>query len=138
MLVLAAALIALTVGILGTLDTGVLFRRVLAVAIIAFLVLVFWNHEAWIASANIDRVATTGKLDAKYITRDLSPNAIPVIVRRLPSLPDPIRGELLGEIVARYGTRRRLPPSRGFEWNLRREQARDALVSIGLPRDRTP
>jgi hypothetical protein len=138
MLVLAAALITLTVGILGTLDTGVLFRRVLAVAIIAFLVLVFWNHEAWIASANIDRVATTGKLDAKYITRDLSPNAIPVIVRRLPSLPDPIRGELLGEIVARYGTRRRLPPSRGFEWNLRREQARDALVSIGLPRDRTP
>jgi hypothetical protein len=134
MLVLAIALIALAAGILGTLDTEVLFRRVFAVAVTAFLVLVFWNHEAWIASANIDRVASTGKLDAKYITRELSPNAIPVIVGRLPSLPDPVRSELLGELVARYGTQRRLPPDRWFEWNLRREQAREALARIGLPR----
>ena len=134
MLVVAAALIALAVGVLGTLDIGVLFRRVFVVAVSAFLILVFWNHEAWIASANIDRVATTGKLDARYIARDLSPNAIPVIVTRLPSLPDPLRSELHGQLVARYGTRRRLPPGRWFEWNLRREQAREALARIGLPR----
>lgn len=133
MIVLAIALVLLGAGILGTLDTGVLFRRVFAVAVAAFLVLVVWNHEAWIASANIDRVAATGKLDARYIVRDLSPNAIPVMVRRLPSLPDPVRGELMGELVARYGTRG-FRPTRWFEWNLRREQAREALASIGLPR----
>ena len=134
MVVLAAALLALAAGVIGTLDTGLLFRRVFAVAVAAFLVLVFWNHEAWIASANIDRVATTGKLDARYITRDLSANAIPVIVRRLPSLPEPVRGQLQGELVARYGNPRRLGPDQWFEWNLRRHQAREALRSIGLPR----
>lgn len=134
MLVLAAALVALAAGVLGTLDTGSLFRRVFTVAVAAFLVLVFWNHEAWIASANMDRVATTGKLDAKYITRELSPNAIPVIVRRMPSLPEPVRSQLHAELVARYGNPRRLAPDRWFEWNLRRQQAREALRSIGLPR----
>ncbi|MDP9176424.1 MAG: DUF4173 domain-containing protein [Gemmatimonadota bacterium] len=134
MLVLAVALIALAAGILGTLDIGSLFRRVFTVAVAAFLVLVFWNHEAWIASANMDRVATTGKLDARYIARDLSPDAIPVIVTRLQSLPEPVRGQLHAELVARYGNPRRLAPGRWFEWNLRREQAREALRRIGLPR----
>jgi hypothetical protein len=133
MIVLAAALMALVLGVLGTLDIGSLFRRVFSVAVVAFLILVFWNHEAWIASANMDRVATTGKLDAKYIARDLSPNAIPVIVSRLPSLPEPVRSEVRAELVARYANPRRLPPDRWFEWNLRRRQAREALRTIGLP-----
>jgi len=133
MVVLVAALIALTVGVMRTLDTGVLFRQVFAVAVIAFVVLVFWNHEAWIASANINRSATTGKLDATYITRDLSPNAIPVVVSQLRTLPEPMRTEVHDAIVARYGNGRRLPPGRWFEWNLRRRQARAALASLGLP-----
>src|SRR5688500_14008 len=134
MLVLGVALIALAAGILGTLDIGSLFRRVFTVAVIAFLVLVFWNHEAWIASANMDRVATTGKLDARYIARDLSPDALPVIVTRLASLPEPVRGQLHAELVARYGNPRRLAPDSWFEWNLRRQKAREALRRIGLPR----
>ena len=134
MLVLGVALIALAAGILGTLDIGSLFRRVFTVAVVAFLVLVFWNHEAWIASANMDRVATTGKLDARYIARDLSPDALPVIVTRLASLPEPLRGQLHAELVARYGNPRRLAPDRWFEWNLRRQKAREALRRIGLPR----
>ena len=134
MLVLGVALIALAAGILGTLDIGTLFRRVFTVAVVAFLVLVFWNHEAWIASANMDRVATTGKLDARYIARDLSPDALPMIVTRLASLPEPLRGQLHAELVARYGNPRRLAPDRWFEWNLRRQKAREALRRIGLPR----
>ena len=134
MLVLGVALIALAAGILGTLDIGSLFRRVFTVAVVAFLVLVFWNHEAWIASANMDRVATTGKLDARYIARDLSPDALPVIVTRLASLPEPLRGQLHAELVARYGNPRRLAPDSWFEWNLRRQKAREALRRIGLPR----
>jgi hypothetical protein len=134
MVVLAAALLALAVGVIGKLDTGLLFRRVFTVAVAAFLVLVFWNHEAWIASANMDMVATTGKLDARYLTRDLSANAIPVIVRRMPSLPEPVRSQLQAELVTRYKDPRRLAPDQWFEWNLRRQQAREALRSIGLPR----
>lgn len=133
MIVLAAALLALAMGVLSVLDTGILFRRVFAVAVLAFVVLVFWNHEAWIASANIDRFASTGKLDVEYITRDLSPNAIPVIVTRLATLPDPIRTDIRDAIVARYRSGRVLRNDRWFEWNYRREQARAALARMNLP-----
>jgi len=133
MIVLAAALLALAMGVLSVLDAGILFRRVFAVAVLAFMVLVFWNHEAWIASANIDRYSSTGKLDVEYITRDLSPNAIPVIVGRLASLPDPIRTDLRDAIVARYRNPRILRADRWFEWNYRREQARAALAGMNLP-----
>jgi hypothetical protein len=133
MTVLGAALLALAEGVLRTLDTRALFRRVFSIAVLAFLLLVFWNHEGWIASANIDRYATTGKLDVLYLTRDLSPNAIPVAVSSLKTLPEPARTQLHDAIVARYGTGRRLHVDRWFEWNYRRTQARAALASIGLP-----
>ncbi len=133
MVVLVAALIALTVGVMRTLDTGVLFRQIFTVAVVAFTVLVFWNHEAWIASANIDRSATTGKLDAAYITQQLSPNAIPVVVSRLGTISEPMRTEVREAIVARYGNGPRLHPDEWFEWNLRRRQARAALATLGLP-----
>ena len=134
MTVLGAALLALAEGVLRILDTRALFRRVFALAVLAFLLLVFWNHEGWIASANIDRYATTGKLDVVYLTRDLSPNAIPVAVSSLRTLPEPARTQLHDAIVARYGTGRRLHAAdRWFEWNYRRNHARAALHSIGLP-----
>jgi hypothetical protein len=133
MTVLGAALLALAEGVLRILDTRVLFRRVFSLAVLAFLLLVFWNHEGWIASANINRYATTGKLDVSYLTRDLSPNAIPVAVSSLKTLPEPARTQLHDAIVARYGTGRRLHSDRWFEWNYRRNQARAALQTIGLP-----
>ncbi len=136
MIVVAVALLALASGVLTTLDTRALFRRVFAVAVLAFVVLVFWNHEGWIASANIDRYASTGKLDVKYITRDLSPNAIPAVVSGLTRLPDPARTQLRDAIVARYGNGRRLRPDQWFEWSYRRQKAREALARIGLPQPR--
>ena len=133
MVVLAFALLALAMGVLTILDTGILFRRVFAVGVLAFAVLVFWNHEAWIASANIERFASTGKLDVKYITSELSPNAIPVIVARLATLPDPIRTDIRDAIAARYRSGRILRDDRWFEWNYRRDQARAALARMNLP-----
>src|SRR6266550_19276 len=133
MLVVGAALIAVAVAVFGTLDMDVLFRRVFAVAVAAFAVLVFWNHEGWIASENIDRYRTTGKLDVVYITRDLSPNAIPVVVSKLPALPEPVRTELHDAIVKRYGDGRRVQQNDWFEWNLHRTQAREALAGLGIP-----
>jgi hypothetical protein len=133
MIVLAFALFALAVEVLTTLDTRALFRRVFAVAVAAFMVLMFWNHQGWIASKNIDRYATTGKLDVPYLVRELPPDAIPVIVSRLSTLPDPKRTELRDAIVARYQNSRRLRADRWFEWNYRRRQAREALARMGLP-----
>jgi hypothetical protein len=133
MVVLAAALLTLAMGVLTVLDTGILFRRVFAVAILAFAVLLFWNHEAWIAAANIDRFASTGKLDVEYITHELSANAIPVIAARLSTLPDPIRADVRDAIVKRYRDPRTLRSDRWFEWNYRREQARAALARMNLP-----
>jgi hypothetical protein len=133
MIVLAFALFALAVEVLTTLDTRALFRRVFAVATVALVVLVFWNHEGWIASKNIDRYATTGKLDVRYLVSDLSPNAIPVLVSRLSTLPDPKRGELRDAIATRYRNPRRLGRDRWFEWNYRRQLAREALARMGLP-----
>ena len=132
MIVLAVALLVLATGVLTVLDTGILFRRAFAVAVLAFAVLVFWNHEAWIASENIDRFASTGKLDVKYITSELSPNAIPVIVARLATLPDPIRTDIRDAVVARYRSGRVLRDDRWFEWNYRRDQARAALARMNL------
>jgi hypothetical protein len=137
MLVVGAALIAVAVAVNTTLDMDVLFRRVFAVAVAAFAVLVFWNHEGWIASENIDRYRTTGKLDVVYITRDLSPNAIPVIVSKLSALPEPVRTDLHDAILKRYGDARRVQQDQWFEWNLHRTQARAALSSLGIPLDQS-
>jgi len=132
MIVLGVALIALAIGVMTVLDIRSLFRRVFATAALAFLVLVFWNHEAWIASTNIDRFATTGKLDAKYLGRELGPNAVPVIVERMPNLPEPQRIDLRTNLQTAYGLRQRMFANRWYEWNYRRQRAKEALATIGI------
>jgi len=133
MIVVAAALLALMWEIRGTVQTSRLFRRSAGVAIGVFIVLAYWNHEAWIAGRNIDRLATTGRLDVIYLTRDLSPDAVPTLVRRLPTLPEPSRGELQRALASRYTGRARLFNREWYEWNLRRNRAREALVELGIP-----
>jgi hypothetical protein len=133
MLVLAAGLVALTIEVMATVDTGRLFRRSFAVAVAAFTVLVFWNHEAWIADENIDRSIATGKdLDVTYLATNLSPNAVPIEVARLATIPEPVRAALQQALVARYGTGHQLSDDRWFEWNFRRQEARAALATIGI------
>ncbi|HUQ20693.1 MAG TPA: DUF4173 domain-containing protein [Gemmatimonadaceae bacterium] len=127
MIVLAVALGWLAVGVYTNLDINALFRRVFATAVLAFLVLVFWNHEAWIASKNIARFAGTPRMDIKYLVNELSLNAVPTLVARIHDLPQPQRTELETQLTARYSKRRHIFDNRWFEWNYRREQARRAL-----------
>jgi hypothetical protein len=133
MIVVAISLFALVAEVRGEIDTRRLFRRIAAVATVAFLILVYWNHEAWIAGRNIDRFATTGKLDVSYLVRDLSPNAVPVIVDRMGSLPPAISAEVRNTLAVKYKNGR--PPLEGqwYEWNLARTRARDALERAGIP-----
>jgi hypothetical protein len=138
MIVLALALIALAVEVQGVVQPSRLFRRTAAAATLAFIVLLYWNHEAWIAERNIDRLAATGRLDIIYLTRDLSPNAVPAIVRRIRTLPEPTRTELRNALVLRYRQRRALRDDRWFEFNAGRSAAVRALASIGVTLDYTP
>jgi hypothetical protein len=129
MTVVAAGLLWLSLEVAGELDAGRLFRRTAAVATILFVALIYWNHEAWIARRNIDRFATTGKLDVAYLARELSPSAIPAIAERLPSLPEPTRSELRSAVLMRYAKRRDMAEGRWFEWNLARDRAREVLTT---------
>jgi hypothetical protein len=123
MIVVAVSLFALSRELMTDLDPSRLFRFTGVAAIIAFMVLVYWNHEAWIADRNIDLYTATGKLDAVYLTRDLSADAIPTLVSRLQSLPEPGKSQLQGALKLRY---KRLHEDRWFEWNVGRSRARAA------------
>ncbi len=123
----AFGLVALSLEVMGGFDAGRLFRRATAGAVILFVALAYWNHEAWIARQNLDRFASDGKLDVAYLTRELSPDAIPVIAERLPSLPDSVASEIRSELQKRYAGRNDLRQRAWYEWNRSRERARKAL-----------
>ena len=129
MTVVAAGLLLLCREVAGALDAGRLFRRTATVATVLFVALIYWNHEAWIARRNIDRFATTGQLDVAYLARELSPNAIPAIAERLPSLPEPTRSALRDSVRMHYAARREMAEGRWYEWNLARARAREVLTT---------
>lgn len=127
MIIVAISLVALVREVLTTLEPSRLFLRAWMTAALTFVVLLYWNHQAWIANRNIDLYASTGKLDTVYLTRDLSEDAIPTIVRRLPTLPEPARSQLQQAVKLRRAPK---GADQWFEWNLGRAGAREA--SIGL------
>jgi hypothetical protein len=123
----AAGLAMLSLEVAGTFDAGRLFRRAASAAVILFIALIYWNHEAWIASRNMDRFVSTGKLDVEYLTRELSPDAIPAIAERLPSLPEPMRSDIRRAVRERYAARNEGRQRTWFEWNLASSRARRAV-----------
>jgi hypothetical protein len=125
----ALGLLALSLEVAGDFDGGRLFRRATAAATMLFVALIYWNHEGWIATRNIDRFASTGKLDIAYLTKELSPDALPAIAEGLSSLPQPMRSEIQEAVRKRYATRRDLRERAWFEWNLAGGRAREALVT---------
>jgi hypothetical protein len=127
MYAVAVGLVMLSLEVARDFDAGRLFRRAAAAATILFIALIYWNHEAWIASRNMDRFASTGKLDVAYLTRGLSPVAIPAIAERLPSLPEPMRSDIRRAVRERYAARSESRQRIWFEWNLASSRARQAL-----------
>lgn len=124
----AAGLVVLALEVARQFDPGRLFRRAAAAALVLFIGLIYWNHEAWIARQNIDRFASTGQLDIPYLAKELSPDAIPAIGERLASLPEPARDELRLAVLEQ-STRRKLDKEpRWFEWNRSRSRAREVLA----------
>jgi hypothetical protein len=75
----------------------------------------------------MDRFASTGKLDVAYLTRGLSPDAVPAIAERLPSLPEPLRSDIRRAVRERYAARKEGRQRSWFEWNLASYRSQRAL-----------
>jgi hypothetical protein len=134
MCAVAAGLLMLSLEVAGDFDAGRLFRRAAGAATILFIALVYWNHEDWIAKQNMDRFAVTGKLDVVYLTQELSPDVIPAIADRLPSMPEPLRSEIRDAMRKRYARRDGRRQRAWFEWNLASARARTAVeASLASP-----
>ncbi len=132
MIVVAIGFLVLTAEIIGTLDTARLFRRAAGVATAALIVLIYWNHEGWIADRNIDRFASTGKLDVIYLVRDLSADAVPTIVDRMAALPEPAASGIRAMLHSTYADGRPRLHGEWYEWNRGRANAAAALRSTGI------
>jgi multisubunit Na+/H+ antiporter MnhB subunit len=130
MLVVALALIALGIELRNQMSPSRFFRRTFAAGTAVFIVLLYWNHSAWIASRNIDRFATTGKLDTRYLASELSLDAVPAIVERLPVIPEPTQTELRNAIRSRHAKHPKLLEMKWYEWNSRRADAAQALLKL--------
>lgn len=125
--VLALALIALWLEIRKggiTIDLG---RRISVMALGAFTILAFWNHDAWIANRNIDRAIVSGKFDALYAA-SLSRDAIPTLVARRGEIPVAERATLESRLACLH----RAEQSKWFEFNLRARAADAALRTAAL------
>lgn len=112
-------------------DVRALSRKALFAALTALACMTFWNRDAWVARANLDRYSVTGKLDTDYLTRDLSADAYPTLVRSLHSVGEPERTALAVGLAAEYRRIFEARPGIGvawYEWNLRRERARHLPV----------
>ncbi len=132
MIIVSLALVALGIEIWSHIDVRRLVRRVSLLGVASVVALCCWNHEAWIARQNIDRFATTGRLDEAYLVRGLSANAVPEIVRALPTLPPATADRLRLLLAQHYGDPRALGGARWYEWNLRAQQARHALGASNI------
>jgi hypothetical protein len=128
MIVMGVALGALALEITRGAISVAFGRRVAEIALGAFTVLVFWNHQAWIVGKNIDRARQNGKFDSLYSSR-LSGDAIPTLVERRAEIPQPARDTL----EMRLACKSRPEERRWFEWNLRESEAKRALQALKLP-----
>lgn len=134
MIVVSLVLVALGYEIWGTIDVKRLARRAAVLGAGAFIVLMYWNHGAWIVRRNVALYAATGRLDPAYLALDLSPDAVPELVRSLPALDPAMAARMSACLRAAYsGDRRTMRADhRWFEWNWRRTRAAAALRTVGI------
>lgn len=124
MVVMALALLALGFEIVrGSISVN-FARRVAVIALGAFTVLAFWNHETWIVNKNIDRGIQTGKFDLAYARR-LS-DGIPTLIGRRRELGPSMAAEVEAAVHCGKEARTR----RWFEWNRGANEMDTALRSV--------
>jgi hypothetical protein len=137
MTVVASVLVMLGWEVQRGLDARRLARRTAALAALAFASLIYWNHEAWIVRVNVERAVRAGTLDASYLVRGLSPDALPALVEAQAAAPDALAVPLRQALRERYA-RVHVVQCRWFEANLRQWKAVRALETLGLGVDTRP
>jgi hypothetical protein len=118
------ALLALAWEIRAAAISIALGRRIAEIALGVFTVLLFWNYEAWIVNKNVDRGLASNRFDPGYF-KQLSHDATPAIVKRLPEIPQPQRDTVVAIIACKPTP----SPLRWYEWNRGISSARAALSS---------
>ncbi len=89
------------------------------------------NPHALIARVNISRAASGAEIDAAYL-RELSADAVPTLLARLPSLPDSERCRVAAMLEERWSGERR----GGWRtWNLSDARARRLMAEFSAPAD---
>jgi hypothetical protein len=119
-------------GLTRGLTSGWLARRAAGIAVVAMILPIYWNHEAWIVRQNVGRFLRTEQLDTSYLVWGLSPNAVPALLRTIPHLPAAKADSVRDELRRRYGHAVRGAPCRWFEWNRGRDRAVAALRAGGI------
>ena len=132
MVVVALFLVALGWDLWRGLDAGRLARRAAALVALGTLVLVYWNHEAWIVRQNVGRYLRTDRLDTAYLVWGLSPDAAPALVGAMSELPLALADSVRDGLRQRYGGATSAASCRWFEWNRGRERAVAALRAGGI------
>ncbi len=89
------------------------------------------NPDAWIARTNVDRGAAGHRFDAAYVAANLSADAVPVLLDRLPRLAAPDRCHLAQTLLYRWTEAAHAADWRS--WNWARSRAR-RLVEHQEPR----
>ena len=131
--VMTVLLALLGFEIRGGLNVGRLTRHAALTGALAFVAMLYWNHEGWIAERDVGRYEKTGKLDEVYLTMDLSANALPAVVAALPRLGEETANRIRVCLSDKYvGLQMLASEDRWFELNHGRVGARQALASAGI------
>src|SRR5262249_25881737 len=133
MVVLAILLALIAFERRGRVAARGVLRRAAGLGLAAVAALGCWNHEAWIARENFERAVETGRLDARYLVWDLSPNAVPALVEGAGRLPSALADEVRMRLEDRYVKGTWLRQCDWYEWNLGQINAARALYGAGIP-----
>ena len=132
MAVLAIVLALIAFELRGPVSAKRVLRRAAGLGWASVAALGCWNHEGWIARENFERAVETGRLDARYLVWDLSPNAVPALVEGAGRLPSALADEVRMRLEDRYVKAMWLRQCDWYEWNLGQINAARALHGAGI------
>jgi len=125
MVVLACISVLLLVEIARRTPSTRLAYHGASAALAVLAAVVFWNTDAWIVRHNVERYASTGKIDVDYLVHELSADATPELIASLPQL-GAVEQAAVTDWLCKSNFRREPLDARWFAWNARTSSAQTA------------